>query len=127
MHTDIVVASTRANVDTLNKLIFSIGMLPSASIGKNTGLFEPVHGSAPGIAGRNIANPCGIILSLALLFRYSLNETHIAKAIENAVSNVLEKGYRTKDLAEKGSKILSTSAMGDYINNELKKILTNRS
>ncbi|MEO0123972.1 MAG: isocitrate/isopropylmalate family dehydrogenase [candidate division WOR-3 bacterium] len=127
MHTDIVVASTRANVDTLNKLIFSIGMLPSASVGKNSGLFEPVHGSAPGIAGRNIANPCGIILSLALLFRYSLNETHIAKAIENAVSNVLEKGYRTKDLAEKGSKILSTSAMEDYINNELKKILTNKS
>ncbi|MCX7996065.1 MAG: isocitrate/isopropylmalate family dehydrogenase, partial [candidate division WOR-3 bacterium] len=100
----------------------SIGMLPSASFGGKIGLYEPVHGSAPDIAGKNIANPCGIILSLALLFRYSLNEPTIADAIEEAIKKVLEKGYRTVDIAKEGSNILSTSAMGNCIKNELEEI-----
>ncbi len=102
----------------------SIGMLPSASLGAKYGLYEPVHGSAPDIAGKNIANPCGIILSLALLFRYSLNKPKIADAIEGVVGKILEDGYRTTDIAEKGSKVLNTSDMGDRINAELVRMLT---
>lgn len=105
----------------------SIGMLPSASIGERTGLYEPVHGSAPDIAGKNVANPCGIILSLALLFRYSLDMPQIAKAIEEAVETVLRNGYGTPDITATGSKVMTTSSMGDCIKKELERILTSRS
>ncbi len=102
----------------------SIGMLPSASLGRSVGLYEPVHGSAPDIAGRNIANPCGIILSLALLFRYSLNYPQVAQVIEEAVERVIAANYRTKDIAGKNSRILNTSEIGDCIKEEVAKKLT---
>ncbi|WP_331828417.1 3-isopropylmalate dehydrogenase [Candidatus Blochmannia sp. SNP] len=94
----------------------SIGTLPSASINEcNFGLYEPAGGSAPDIAGKNIANPIAHILSTALLFRYSLKLNHIAIAIEKAVSQALTLGYRTFDIASEYDKSISTNAMGDII------------
>ena len=93
----------------------SMGMLPSASLNEQGfGLYEPAGGSAPDIAGKNIANPAAQILSLALLVRYSLKRDDIATAIETAVNQALEKGYRTIDLAQKQQSI-STDEMGDII------------
>ena len=93
----------------------SMGMLPSASLNEDGfGLYEPAGGSAPDIAGKNIANPAAQILSLALLVRYSLKRDDIAKAIENAVNNALQQGVRTTDLARGGSYV-STDEMGDTI------------
>lgn len=80
----------------------SIGMMPSASIGTNTSLYEPIHGSAPDIAGKGIANPMGTILSAAMLLRYSLHEEKAADAIEAAVDKALADGYRTPDLWKEG-------------------------
>ena len=83
----------------------SIGMLPSASIGSTAfGMYEPIHGSAPDIAGRDIANPIATILSVAMMLRYSFNLESEAQAIENAVVEVLNKGYRTVDIADKTDK-----------------------
>ncbi|UOF92706.1 3-isopropylmalate dehydrogenase [Fodinisporobacter ferrooxydans] len=104
--------------DEASMLTGSIGMLPSASLGDQAGLYEPIHGSAPDIAGKGIANPCGIILSTAMMFRNSLGLSEYADKIEQAVNEILEEGYRTADLAGNDtdpSKILSTSAMGDRI------------
>lgn len=93
----------------------SMGMLPSASLNEQGfGLYEPAGGSAPDIAGQNIANPIAQILSLALLVRYSLKRDDIAKAIEQAVNKTLEQGARTIDLA-RGEKHISTDDMGDMI------------
>ncbi|OCG23980.1 3-isopropylmalate dehydrogenase [Gilliamella sp. wkB108] len=93
----------------------SMGMLPSASLNEQGfGLYEPAGGSAPDIAGKNIANPAAQILSLALLVRYSLKRDDIASAIEAAVNQALEKGYRTIDLTQK-EKSISTDEMGDII------------
>lgn len=93
----------------------SMGMLPSASLNeKGFGLFEPAGGSAPDIAGKNIANPVAQILSLALLLRYSLNETGAAEAIEHAINRALAEGYRTGDLAGSGTSI-GTDEMGSTI------------
>ena len=80
----------------------SIGMMPSASIGTSTSLYEPIHGSAPDIAGKGIANPMGTILSAAMLLRYSLHEENAADAIESAVDKALADGYRTPDLWKEG-------------------------
>ena len=80
----------------------SIGMMPSASIGTHTSLYEPIHGSAPDIAGKGIANPIGTILSAAMLLRYSLHEEEAAKAIEQAADKALSDGYRTPDLWKEG-------------------------
>ena len=99
----------------------SMGMLPSASLGLagagggNVGLYEPVHGTAPDIAGQGIANPIAAVLSAAMLLRYSLNMGPHADRIEAAVSRVLEQGHRTRDIAAKGEKVLGTTAMGDLI------------
>jgi len=93
----------------------SIGMLASASLGGRTGLYEPIHGSAPDIAGQDKANPCATILSLALMFRYSLAEPQAAQAIEAAVESVLNQGYRTPDIAEPGAFAVGTAGMGDLI------------
>lgn len=94
----------------------SMGMLPSASIGESGfGLYEPAGGSAPDIAGRNIANPIAQILSAALMLRYSLGETGAADRIERAVSRVLASGVRTGDIARAGEATVSCSAMGDAI------------
>jgi 3-isopropylmalate dehydrogenase len=94
----------------------SLGMLPSASLNKqNFGLYEPAGGSAPDIAGKNIANPIAQILSLALLFRYSLAEEQIALAIEQAVMQALHQGYRTADISKQNQPYVSTSVMGSTI------------
>lgn len=102
--------------DTAAMLTGSIGMLPSASLDANgKGLYEPVHGSAPDIAGQGIANPLATILSAAMMFRYSLDEVDVAEAIEAAVSNVLDQGFRTADIFSAGMKKASTSEMGDAV------------
>ena len=96
----------------------SLGMLPSASIGGKVGLYEPVHGSAPDIAGQGIANPLAAILSAAMLLTYSLGELDAARAIETAVDRVLADGYRTKDIAKFGGdkvKVVSTAEMGEAV------------
>ncbi len=97
----------------------SIGLMPSASIGELTSLYEPIHGSAPDIAGKNIANPMGTILSAAMLLRYSLKEEDAAKAIENAVDKALSEGHRTADIAAPGEKVLGTDEMTEIICNLL--------
>ncbi|NLJ94458.1 MAG: 3-isopropylmalate dehydrogenase [Clostridiaceae bacterium] len=84
--------------DEASQVVGSIGLLPSASLGKDIGLYEPIHGSAPDIAGQNIANPIGTILSLAMLLRFSFNEEKAARKIEEAVEATLLAGYRCKDL-----------------------------
>ena len=93
----------------------SMGMLPSASIGGRVGLYEPVHGTAPDIAGQGIANPIAAVLSAAMLLRYSLNMGPEADRIEAAVRRALEQGHRTRDIAAKGDKVLGTREMGDLI------------
>jgi len=93
----------------------SLGLLPSASLGEGTlGVYEPIHGSAPDIAGRGIANPLGTILSAAMLLRHSLNLDEDAKRIENAVQKVLDSGLRTADLSG-GQRSLGTSEMADAV------------
>ena len=89
----------------------SIGMLPSASIGNETSLYEPIHGSAPDIAGKGIANPIATILSAAMLLRYSLNEDKAADAIEAAVNQALDDGYRTGDIYKEGMKKVNGRGM----------------
>ncbi|KPN74408.1 3-isopropylmalate dehydrogenase [Neisseria sp. 74A18] len=102
--------------DQASMLTGSIGMLPSASLNETgKGLYEPSHGSAPDIAGQNKANPLATILSLAMLVRYSLNDEARAKQIEQAVQKVLEQGYRTGDIFEEGTKLVSCSEMGDAV------------
>ena len=93
----------------------SIGMLPSASIGTSTSLYEPIHGSAPDIAGKGIANPMGTILSAAMLLRYSLHQEEAAKAIEGAVDKALTEGYRTADLWKEGFKKANTEEITEVI------------
>lgn len=93
----------------------SIGMMPSASIGTSTSLYEPIHGSAPDIAGKGIANPMGTILSAAMLLRYSLHEEEAAKAIEVAVDKALADGYRTPDLWKEGFKKANTEEITKVI------------
>jgi len=102
--------------DEASMLCGSMGMLPSASLNRDrTGLYEPIHGSAPDIAGRGIANPCGTILSVALMLRYSLRLDDEAQAIEDAVYGALEAGYRTGDIAGANDDTIGTAAMGDAI------------
>nr|DAD45103.1 TPA_asm: hypothetical protein HUJ06_003333 [Nelumbo nucifera] len=89
--------------DEASMLTGSIGMLPSASLGESgPGLFEPIHGSAPDIAGQNKANPLATVLSAAMLLRYGLGEENAAKRIENAVMETLDKGFRTGDIFSSG-------------------------
>lgn len=102
--------------DIAAMLTGSIGMLPSASLNEQSrGLYEPVHGSAPDIAGQDKANPLATILSLAMLLRYSLGETVMADAVERAVARVLADGLRTADLQSAGSTPVGTQAMGDAV------------
>ena len=98
----------------------SIGMLPSASLGSGTfGLYEPIHGSAPDIAGQDKANPIATILSAAMMLRYSLGKDDLAALVENAVKNILDKGYRTPDIAQTGAKVVGTCEMGKIIIKEI--------
>ena len=94
----------------------SIGMLPSASLGAgNPGLYEPIHGSAPDIAGQDKANPLATILSVAMMLKHSFNEAKAADAIEAACAKVLAEGYRTGDIMEPGKKLVGCKAMGDLV------------
>jgi len=102
--------------DCAAMLTGSIGMLPSASLDKNNfGMYEPIHGSAPDIAGKDIANPLATILSVSMMLKYSLNQVELADKINLAVSEVLDKGYRTKDISAAGDKVVGTEEMGDLI------------
>ncbi len=102
--------------DCAAMLTGSIGMLPSASLNAdNKGLYEPVHGSAPDIAGQNKANPIATLLSLAMLLKYSLDEVALADKIENAIQQVLAEGLRTADIYQPGNKLMGTEEMGDAV------------
>jgi len=102
--------------DEASMLTGSIGMLPSASLdANNKGLYEPIHGSAPDIAGKDIANPLATILSSAMMLRYSLDQAAAADRIEAAVKKVLKDGYRTVDIEEPGKKKVGTREMGDAV------------
>jgi len=102
--------------DCAAMLTGSIGMLPSASLNeKNYGMYEPIHGSAPDIAGKDIANPLATILSISMMLRYSLNQAILADKINTAVNVVLDQGYRTQDISVEGDTIVGTEEMGDLI------------
>lgn len=101
--------------DEASMLTGSIGMLPSASIGGQVGVYEPSHGSAPDIAGQSKANPLATILSAAMMLRYAFNLDAEANVIEKAVRQVLDDGYRTPDLMEAGKKLVNTIQMGDLV------------
>jgi 3-isopropylmalate dehydrogenase len=101
--------------DQAGGIVGSLGLLASASIGGPVGLYEPVHGSAPDIAGKGIANPLGAILSVALLLRHSFKLEREAVCVENAVSSVLSQGHRTADLAPKSRPAISTREMGRMV------------
>jgi 3-isopropylmalate dehydrogenase len=102
--------------DTAAMLTGSIGMLPSASLDENgKGMYEPIHGSAPDIAGQGVANPLATILSVAMMLRYSLDEADMADKIEMAVRTVLDKGLRTQDIYSQGMRKVGTSEMGDAV------------
>ena len=115
--------------DAAAMLTGSLGMLPSASLNYLKGnkivssLYEPVHGSAPDIAGKNIANPLATIMSFSMMLKYSFNNEKLSKILEQSIINVLNKGYRTQDIYNKGSTKVSTDQMGDLIIKELKTII----
>jgi 3-isopropylmalate dehydrogenase len=102
--------------DAAAMLTGSIGMLPSASLdSRGKGMYEPIHGSAPDIAGKGIANPLATILSVAMMLRYSLDEPVLAGRIEQAVGRVLDDGLRTPDIASPGMRGVGTREMGDAV------------
>jgi len=106
--------------DLAAQLTGSIGMLPSASLdANNKGMYEPIHGSAPDIAGQNKANPLATLLSVAMLLRYSLNQSTLADLVEKAVSQVLRNGLRTQDIAESGTTVIGTQEMGNAVVQEM--------
>ena len=106
--------------DVAAMLTGSLGMLPSASLAASgTGLYEPVHGTAPDIAGKDLANPLATILSVGMMFRYSLDLPEAADRIDNAVAKVLEQGYRTADIAAAGSDPVGCQAMGKLVLEQL--------
>ena len=106
--------------DEASMLTGSIGMMPSASLSAGTlGMYEPIHGSAPDIAGMNIANPIGTILSAAMMLRYSFDMVSEANDIENAVNAALDEGYRTGDIMQDGCTKVKCSEMGDIICNNI--------
>ncbi|QDF28648.1 3-isopropylmalate dehydrogenase [Halarcobacter anaerophilus] len=109
--------------DTASMVVGSIGLLPSASTGDKTAIYEPIHGSAPDIAGQGIANPIATIESAAMMLRYSLGQSEAADKIDAAIKKALKDGYRTKDLAAYDAKeVVSTSEMGDIIANNISKL-----
>ena len=102
--------------DAAAMLTGSIGMLPSASLNASgMGMYEPIHGSAPDIAGQNVANPLATIMSVSMMLRYSLDNAALADKIDAAVEKVLEQGYRTADIFVDGMKLVGTDAMGDAV------------
>jgi len=115
--TTIVTENTFGDIlsDEAAILAGSMGMLPSASLGGAVGLYEPVHGTAPDIAGKGIANPIAAILSAAMLLRYALGLEKDAERVERAVLRVLEEGHRTADIAQAGTNAVGTREMADLI------------
>jgi 3-isopropylmalate dehydrogenase len=110
--------------DCASMLTGSLGMLPSASIGtkienKCNAMYEPVHGSAPDIAGKGIANPLAMILSVAMMFKYSFLKPEYFDLINKVVNKILNDGYRTKDICMEKNKLISTQDMGDLVIEEL--------
>ncbi len=106
--------------DAAAMLTGSIGMLPSASLDINDkGMYEPIHGSAPDIAGQDKANPLATILSVAMMLRYSLNETALANKVDTAVQRVIEAGLRTADIVADGEQVIGTEAMGNAVLDQL--------
>jgi len=101
----------------------SLGMLPSASLGEKYALYEPVHGSAPDIAGQNKANPLASIASIALMFSYSFNLPEIGKSIEDAIEKTLQKNLRTADIFSNGMTLVSTTEMRDEVLKSLEEVL----
>jgi 3-isopropylmalate dehydrogenase len=102
--------------DEAAMLTGSIGMLPSASLNSaGQGMYEPCHGSAPDIAGQGKANPLAMILSAAMMLRYSLNAPEAAETIERAIGRVLDQGLRTPDIHTAGTQLVSTAQMGDAV------------
>jgi len=104
--------------DEAAQLTGSLGMLPSASIGKGA-IYEPVHGSAPDIAGQNIANPIASVLTTAMMLKYSLNLEEAAQLLDDAVNTVLEKGYRTADIYQEGTQKVGCTEMGELLAREI--------
>jgi 3-isopropylmalate dehydrogenase len=106
----------------------SLGMLPSASLGAADGtgrrkaLYEPVHGSAPDIAGKDVANPLACVLSFSMMLRYSFDMTEQADMVDHAVRNALQRGVRTTDILQPNTARVSTSVMGDTLLRELDKL-----
>ena len=109
--------------DEAAMLTGSIGMLPSASLGEKTALYEPIHGSAPDIAGKNIANPLATILSVALMLRYSFSMPLEADLIEQAVTETLKEGFRTQDIQQPDKKLVGTEEMGNNVAKNLRKLM----
>jgi len=107
--------------DEAAMLTGSIGMLPSASIGGKVGMYEPVHGSAPDIAGKDMANPLATILTVALMLRHSLDQGAAAERIEKAVGDVLDEGYRTADIQEEGCRLIGCKEMGRLVREKIQK------
>jgi 3-isopropylmalate dehydrogenase len=102
--------------DEASMLTGSIGMLPSASLDANgKGMYEPIHGSAPDIAGKNLANPLATILSASMMLRYSFNQDSAATRIDDAVTKVLARGLRTPDIHSPGTEKVGTVQMGDAV------------
>jgi 3-isopropylmalate dehydrogenase len=124
-HFDVVLTSNMFGdilSDEAAMLTGSIGMLPSASMGENIALYEPIHGSAPDIAGRNRANPIGAIACVALMLRYSFRMETAAEVVETAIEKVLKRGARTAELPGR-KRAVSTSRMGDLVADEIKRLL----
>jgi 3-isopropylmalate dehydrogenase len=113
--------------DQAGAVVGSLGLLPSASVGGKVGLYEPIHGSAPDIAGQGVANPLGAILSAAMLLRHSFQLETEAAAIEVAVRDVLAAGHRTRDLASKGQPSVSTEEMGKLVASRIRQAVTQTS
>ncbi len=109
--------------DQASMLTGSIGMLPSASLGGKTAMYEPIHGSAPDIAGQDLANPLATILSVGMMFKHSFEREEPNLWIESAVESVLAAGYRTRDIMSKGMKEVGTVEMGDCVARELEKLI----
>ena len=107
--------------DEAAMLTGSIGMLPSASIGGKVGMYEPVHGSAPDIAGKDMANPLATILTVALMLRHSLDQGDAAERIEKAVGDVLDERYRTADIQEEGCRLIGCKEMGRLVREKIQK------
>jgi len=110
--------------DEAAMLTGSIGMLPSASLGERSALYEPIHGSAPDIAGQNVANPLAMILSIALMLRHSLSLSAEATSVEKAVAKTLKAGFRTKDIYQKNTRLVGTDEMGEAVAKMLYKMIS---